>query len=127
MRSINPSKPPKPCEYFDLIGGTSTGGLIAIMLGRLQMDVEACIDAYLQLSADVFQPKRCNINILGKAKDKVKVRERFDSEKLKQSIQTIVDKAEEDEGKDAKLRKEANPKCRVFVPLQSLPRSPLMV
>ena len=27
----------KPCEYFDLIGGTGTGGLIAIVLGRLQM------------------------------------------------------------------------------------------
>jgi Patatin-like phospholipase len=26
-----------PCEHFDLIGGTSTGGLIAIMLGRLGM------------------------------------------------------------------------------------------
>jgi len=26
-----------PCELFDLIGGTSTGGLIAIMLGRLGM------------------------------------------------------------------------------------------
>jgi patatin-like phospholipase/acyl hydrolase len=28
---------PKPCEYFDLIGGTGTGGLIAIMLGLLGM------------------------------------------------------------------------------------------
>jgi patatin-like phospholipase/acyl hydrolase len=28
---------PKPCDYFDLIGGTSTGGLIAIMLGLLGM------------------------------------------------------------------------------------------
>lgn len=28
---------PRPCDYFDLIGGTSTGGIIAIMLGRLGM------------------------------------------------------------------------------------------
>jgi len=32
-------EPPLPCQYFDLIGGTSTGGLIAIMLGRLRMVV----------------------------------------------------------------------------------------
>jgi patatin-like phospholipase/acyl hydrolase len=30
-------RPPLPCEYFDLICGTSTGGVIAIMLGRLRM------------------------------------------------------------------------------------------
>jgi patatin-like phospholipase/acyl hydrolase len=27
----------RPCDVFDLICGTSTGGLIAIMLGRLAM------------------------------------------------------------------------------------------
>lgn len=28
-------KLPKPCDVFDIIAGTSTGALIAIMLGRL--------------------------------------------------------------------------------------------
>ena len=26
MEAINPENPPKPCDYFDMIGGTSTGG-----------------------------------------------------------------------------------------------------
>ncbi|KIX04444.1 uncharacterized protein Z518_05312 [Rhinocladiella mackenziei CBS 650.93] len=35
-----------PCHYFDYIGGTSTGGLIAIMLGMLGMSVDECIDKF---------------------------------------------------------------------------------
>jgi patatin-like phospholipase/acyl hydrolase len=26
MEVVNPDAPPKPCDYFDMIGGTSTGG-----------------------------------------------------------------------------------------------------
>jgi patatin-like phospholipase/acyl hydrolase len=26
MVTVNPDDPPKPCDYFDMIGGTSTGG-----------------------------------------------------------------------------------------------------
>ena len=33
---------PKPCDHFDLIVGTGTGGLIALMLGRLRLDLEKC-------------------------------------------------------------------------------------
>ncbi|KAL1976590.1 hypothetical protein VTN31DRAFT_2872 [Thermomyces dupontii] len=45
---------PRPCEHFDLIGGTSTGGIIAIMLGRLRMTVDECIRAYRDLGKRAF-------------------------------------------------------------------------
>ncbi|KAL5633558.1 hypothetical protein ACGC1H_003896 [Rhizoctonia solani] len=43
-----------PCDYFDMICGTSTGGLIAIMLGKLRMSVDEVIGAYRDLSKSVF-------------------------------------------------------------------------
>ncbi|PVH67903.1 hypothetical protein DL98DRAFT_442468 [Cadophora sp. DSE1049] len=60
--------PVKPCEVFDLIGGTSTGGLIAIMLGRLEMDVDECIKAYTKLAEAVFPQKKSRLpfNLKGK-------------------------------------------------------------
>ncbi|KAJ5425195.1 hypothetical protein N7465_000265 [Penicillium sp. CMV-2018d] len=48
---------PRPCEYFDLIGGTSTGGIIAIMLGRLGMTVDECLQAYRKVAERAFTPK----------------------------------------------------------------------
>lgn len=45
---------PKPCDYFDLICGTSTGGLMAIMLGRLRMDTQVCKRAYCDMSREIF-------------------------------------------------------------------------
>lgn len=44
----------RPCHYFDFIAGTGTGGLIAIMLGRLRMSVDAAIEEYMELSTKVF-------------------------------------------------------------------------
>ncbi|KAJ7105326.1 acyl transferase/acyl hydrolase/lysophospholipase [Mycena epipterygia] len=37
---------PSPCECFELIGGSGTGGIIALMLGRLRMSVKDAISAY---------------------------------------------------------------------------------
>ncbi|KAH6972990.1 acyl transferase/acyl hydrolase/lysophospholipase [Ilyonectria sp. MPI-CAGE-AT-0026] len=52
---------PRPCDHFDLIGGTSTGGIIAIMLGRLGMTVDQCIRAYIKVAQKAFTPKRTSI------------------------------------------------------------------
>jgi patatin-like phospholipase/acyl hydrolase len=30
MATVDPQSPPKPCEYFDMIGGTSTGGYVHV-------------------------------------------------------------------------------------------------
>jgi hypothetical protein len=46
---------PKPCEHFDLIVGTGTGGLIALMLGRLRLDVETCKEVYVRMTRRVFE------------------------------------------------------------------------
>ncbi|GAW26584.1 putative patatin-like phospholipase [Rosellinia necatrix] len=46
---------PKPCDHFDLIVGTGTGGLIAIMLGRLRLDIEQCKELYVEMTRMVFE------------------------------------------------------------------------
>ncbi|MCJ1357653.1 MAG: hypothetical protein MMC33_007649 [Icmadophila ericetorum] len=43
-----------PCHYFDYIGGTSTGGLIAIMLGRFRMTAKDCLMEYEKLAGRIF-------------------------------------------------------------------------
>ena len=47
-----------PCHYFDYIGGTGSGGLIAIMLGRLKMNVHESILAFDALLKEVLYHKR---------------------------------------------------------------------
>src|SRR4051812_25370191 len=54
MELIDINNPPRPCECFDMIGGTSTGGLVAIMLGRLGMTVNECIKAYEEWLPGIF-------------------------------------------------------------------------
>ncbi|KAH8684210.1 acyl transferase/acyl hydrolase/lysophospholipase [Tricladium varicosporioides] len=43
-----------PCHYFDYIGGTSTGGLISIMLSRLRMSTDSAIEEYEHLAGYIF-------------------------------------------------------------------------
>ena len=46
-----------PQDVFQLVAGTSTGGLIALMLGKMGMTVAECITQYEQLSKHVFGKK----------------------------------------------------------------------
>ena len=95
------NRPPKPCDYFDLIGGTSTGGcvvlytynhpilltrytkfvyhrIIALMLGRLQMDADTAIEHYDNLVIEVFSDMKRWGN------------ERFKATKLEEVIKSMV-------------------------------------
>ena len=46
---------PKPCDHFDLIVGTGTGGLIALMLGRLRLNIDTCKSVYVRMTKRVFE------------------------------------------------------------------------
>ncbi|KAG8699957.1 hypothetical protein FRC09_006262, partial [Ceratobasidium sp. 395] len=48
----------RPCEYFDMIAGAGTGGLIAILLGRLGMSVDEAIEAYQVILSKTFSEKK---------------------------------------------------------------------
>ena len=54
-RAPRRSEIPKPADHFDLICGTGTGGLIAIMLGRLRLDLETCKEVYVRMTRKVFE------------------------------------------------------------------------
>ncbi|KAF2237517.1 FabD/lysophospholipase-like protein, partial [Viridothelium virens] len=58
LRRRNDNTRLKPCDYFDLIGGTSTGGIIAILLGRLRLNCRQCIDIYSELAEEIFKNDR---------------------------------------------------------------------
>ncbi|KAI1206773.1 acyl transferase/acyl hydrolase/lysophospholipase [Annulohypoxylon truncatum] len=107
METLNPDAPPKPCDHFHMIGGTSTGGLIAIMLGRLRMTVGDCITAYTQLSSDVFKKRRHRVNRRGN------IQGRFDSRELEKAVKKIL--AQQGFGEDTLLKDEADAPCKVFV------------
>ncbi|KAI1176066.1 hypothetical protein F4777DRAFT_547693 [Nemania sp. FL0916] len=103
---------PKPCQIFDLIGGTSTGGIIALMLGRLGMSVEQAMAEYENFAKDVFgKPKRFPTEGMYSATTL--------EEKIKSTVKRFgVLRNDQDEGHpDMKLlENEANtPSCKVFV------------
>ncbi|CAN9173050.1 unnamed protein product [Alternaria alternata] len=107
MEAVDPDAPPKPCDYFDMIGGTSTGGLIAVMLGRLKMSVADCITAYLSLSDRVFRKTRHRVTVKGQ------VQGRFDADELARAVKDVV--KQQGLPEDALLKDVPEAGCKVFV------------
>lgn len=64
--------------------------LIAIMLGRLEMDIDECIDKYIELSSKVFRRDRLLPIHLGLRGKSGTVAARFDSQALEESVKTIL-------------------------------------
>ena len=46
-----------PCQVFDLICGTSVGGLVSILLGRLGLDCQTAINVYEMAVKELFGDK----------------------------------------------------------------------
>lgn len=62
-RAPRRSEIPKPADHFDLIIGTGTGGLVALMLGRLRLDLETCKELYVRLTRMVFETDKTILGI----------------------------------------------------------------
>ncbi|OCK92590.1 phospholipase [Cenococcum geophilum 1.58] len=107
----------RPYQIFDLIGGTSTGGLIAIMLGRLQMDVDECISEYKHIMNMVFEEKAGWLPISSMSWLPIswrgRIKARFDSKRLEGAIKEVITRCGASE---SDLFNDGNPReCRVFV------------
>jgi Patatin-like phospholipase len=72
----------QPCLYFDFMYGTSTGGLIATMLGRLRMTVPLCLEIYKGVGNELF----------GKKRSRVPLATKYDHEPLEKAVRDIVQK-----------------------------------
>ncbi|RDW65971.1 hypothetical protein BP6252_09606 [Coleophoma cylindrospora] len=92
----------RPCHYFDYIAGTSTGGIIAIMLGRLQWSVEETIDSYRTMWTTMASATSSH-SLIPRGKEKSN-----NTQRLEESLRKILKTESAKLGSDPKM-------CRTFV------------
>jgi patatin-like phospholipase/acyl hydrolase len=103
---------PEPWQVFDMIGGTSTGGLIALMVGRLRMPIAECEDAFAEFSNAIFTPRRHSYDPL-RALDFVNANGKFDVQPLERLVKSKV--VSKNLTEDALLQDNAQDSCKVYV------------
>ena len=84
--------------------------LIAIMLGRLEMTVEECIDNYIEMMDGVFRKTSHRLGF-DLANFDLQIQGRFDKEELKSAIKRAV--IVSDLAEDTKFRRADRDKCKV--------------
>lgn len=104
------SEIPRPCDVFDLIVGTSTGGLIAVMLGRLHMTIDDCIAKYEQVGKEVFGKKPAG-GLFGQMMKGVRGSAFYDIEVLQNQVKNVLDA--KSIARDAMFKEIGVPSCKV--------------
>ncbi|TFB04325.1 Calcium-independent phospholipase A2-gamma [Trichoderma ghanense] len=90
----------RPADFFELAAGTSTGGIIGIMLFRLRMTASEAIDQYDVIAKEVFSPRLWGwdmarwmpnglASMINNSKTLVQS-SRFDDKSLKKAIDRVV-------------------------------------
>ncbi|EAU86152.2 phospholipase [Coprinopsis cinerea okayama7 len=109
MGKVTGDKNAKPCDYFDMMAGTSTGGLIAIMLGRLRMSIDECIDAYEDLASEIF-----GAGPISKVVNGATTGARYSGDTLANAVKKVIGKHAEGNNPDAPML-DPEDGCKVFV------------
>ena len=61
------------------------------------MDVDTCIQKYLELSSTVFQPRRSKTNFVGRLTDLLKAGEAYSSKDFEAEIKKLTPKVNDDD------------------------------
>lgn len=99
---------------------TNASSLIAVMLGPLRMNIQDCIDEYLEMATKVFPPEhRIKRTKLAVFCGLVRGKERFDAQPLENFLQDLINRNVGErlgDGKNTTLRFEVEkggPTCKV--------------
>ena len=107
----------RPCDYFDLICGTSTGGIIALLLGRLKLTVDEAMERYIMLSQSVFSVDRAHLALWKRSKSgEPKFDEKILEQKMKETVSGCYGETEDSRLYDPlQVEGRASRQCHVAV------------